>query len=366
MFCHYCLPHLGGVETVVEQLCSRLAARHQVTLVSSAWGGRSGEERRGALTTWRLPAFHASEGVGVPYPVLTPGPLVRAALAAVGSADVCHAHGALYHHTILARRTARRLAVPLILTEHVGWVPYPAVTLRAVQGAAWSLVGDATLAQAAAVVALNERVQGWLAARVAGCQPELISNGVDLARFSPCDERGQASARAAFGLPLRGVLGLMVGRDAPKKNRGPLLATPRHGWTLVLAGAPRAVTGPGVIDLGALAADQMPSLYRACDFLVHVAEGEGFPLAVQEAMATGLPVAILWDLGYSTTLAREIVDGRSDVPATVRAADELAADTSRRIAAGAKALAWARDHWTWEATVSAYETIYTRLAKRSR
>ncbi len=360
MFSHYCPPHAGGIETVVDALASRLSTRHRVTVVSSAWNGDAGVTRDGARTTWRLPAIHASERFGVPYPFPT-GSYMREAMADAATADVVHAHGALYAQTMMARRVARQARRPLVLTEHVGWVPYAGAMLQAVQGAAWRLVGDATLAQSRAVVALNARVGDWLAARVPSCTPTLISNGVDLARFLPPTAAERAHARAALGLPADGVLGLFVGRDTPKKRRADVVAAPRAGWTLVLAGAPRSTRADGIVDLGVIAGAQMPLLYHACDFLVHAAEGEGFPLAVQEAMATSLPVALRWDPGYASTLARDVAPGADDIAGTLRAANALAADATLRATVAARGRAWATAHWSWDVTVAAYEALYARV-----
>ena len=62
---------------------------------------------------------------------------------------------------------------------------------------------------------------------------------------------------------LTGVLGLFVGRDAPKKRRADVVAAERSGWTLVLAGAPLSIHERGIIDLGVLASESMPLLYHA-------------------------------------------------------------------------------------------------------
>ncbi|MBI3789472.1 MAG: glycosyltransferase, partial [Gemmatimonadetes bacterium] len=271
--------------------------------------------------------------------------------------------GVLYAHTVLARRMARRAAKPLVLTEHVGRVPYRGAVLRAVQDAAWRVIGDATLAQASAVVALNDRVRAWLAARGAAAAPELIPNGVDLDRFGPGDAVQRTIAREALGLPAEGVLGLMVGRDTPKKHRAAAIGADRAGWTLVLAGAPVAIHGAGVHDLGVLAGETMPLLYHACDFLVHLAEGEGFPMAVQEAMATGLPVALAWDAGYASTLDRDAVLAGDGIAATMRGAQALAADAALRTAVGGRGRAWATSRWSWDEAVARYEAVYGRVAR---
>lgn len=360
MFAHYALPHAGGIETVVDALTRRLSARHRVTIVTSDWAGLEGPTRDGAVTTWRLPSIHASERYGVPYPVPT-GRYVHEALAEAGEAQVMHAHGAVYPETILARRLSARTGIPLVLTEHVGWVPYPGAVLQAVQGAAWRFVGDDTLRRASVVVALNGRVDDWLAKRDPSRPRQLIPNGVDLARFAPPTDAERVQARSVLGLPADEVLGLLVGRDAPKKRRKDVIATPRTGWTLVLAGAPRVIHANGIVDLGMVASEGMPLLYHACDFLVHAAEGEGFPMAVQEAMATALPVALRWDAGYEATLDRDVVGAASDIEGTMRLADALAADQARRSEMGRRAHAWATAHWSWDVSVSAYEALYESL-----
>ena len=361
MFAHYCLPHTGGVETVVEAMCTRLATRHRVTLVSTDWNGLQGAERAGQRTTWRLPAHHGIERLGIPYPISKRSALTAVALAEVAEADVIHVHGALYAQSTQARRMARRFGTPLVLTEHVGWVPYPSRTVRVAQAAAWRLIGDTTLRQASAVVALNERVRDWLTARVPSCAAAMLPNGVDFTRFPRGDAAARAAARLVVGLPPGQRLGLFVGRDAPKKHRAEVLSGHREGWTLVLAGATRRIVAPGVIDLGIVEAERMPLLYQACDFLVHLAEGEGFPMAVQESMASGLPVALRWDPGYASTLDRDAVSAGDTMADTMAAADALAVDAGRRERLGGAGHAWATTHWSWDATVAAYEAIYARV-----
>jgi glycosyltransferase involved in cell wall biosynthesis len=50
--------------------------------------------------------------------------------------------------------------------------------------------------------------------------------------------------------------------------------------------------GEGVINLGWVSEDDMPSLYNAADIFLHTAEYEGFGLPVLEAMACGVPVVV--------------------------------------------------------------------------
>ena len=354
---HYCLPHVGGVEMVVEALASRLAERHTVTVVSSAWGHGSGVTRDGTRSTWRLPALHLSERFGVPFPVPL-GPHLRDAMAEVARADVVHVHGALYAQSAFACRAARRGGRAIVLTEHVGFVPYASAALNAVQRMAWGAIGDRVVREADAVTTLGARVRGWLAARSGRSDIAVIPNGVDTVRFSPPTPGQRDIARASLGLPTRGTLVLFVGRAASKKNLDQLLDIPRTGFTLVVCGAERGLRLEGVVDLGVLSPAMMELAYRACDVLAHPAEGEGFPLAVQEGMASGLPVVLRWDAGYAATVSRETVPAVDDMPSFARALDSLVRDPVARAAWGARARTWAKAHWSWDLAVAAYVVVY--------
>ena len=364
MFCHNYVPHPGGLEVMVQSLSRGLAARHEVTLVTSAWEGAEGVSREEGMTVHRLPAIHASEPRGVPYPVPT-GAGLRTALKAVATADVVHAHGALYAQTLLASRVARRAKAPLVITDHVGFVEYRSGLLNAVQRAAWSVVGDRTVRRAAALTTYNDRVRAWLEARYR--RPvRYIGNGVDVERFRPLSGEERRVARQALGLPLEGTLVLFVGRASEKKNVDAVLSIPREGFTLVTCGAKRDLRLPGVVDLGVLPHARMAELFGCCDVMVNPSTGEGFPLAIQEAIAAGLPLVILWDAGYDRWLARETVaacDTLHDVAPAVRA---LVASRGERERLSAREREWAVTRWSWAATVSAYEDLYRECLGVSR
>lgn len=356
MFAHNYLPHPGGLEVVVWNLARRLAERHEVVLVSSAYGDARGVAREDGMEVHRLPTTHLTEWFGVPYPVPL-GVGVRGAMKAVSGADVVHAHGALYAQTLMAGRAARTAGAPLVLTEHVGFVHYPMRALNVVQAAAWRTIGDGTLKRSAEVVALNARVRDWLERR-AGRSVRYVSNGVDVDRFRPRDEGERNASRRTLGLPEDEVIALFVGRDAEKKNLDVVLDVPRDGFVLVTCGARRNLRRDRLHDLGIVPYDRMPDLFGCVDFLVHPASGEGFPVAIQEAMAAGVPVVLLWDDGYARSLPCDAVVACDDVSAVGPAMLSLANDAARRRALSACGREWATRHWSWAATVAAYEEIY--------
>ena len=356
--CHEYPPHTGGLEVIVREVSERLAARHDVVVVTAAVGEATGVEHRGRLTIHRLPSIRPIERFGVPYTVPT-GPLLRDACAAVASCDVVHVHGSIYAQSLIGARLARARKAPLFITEHVGWVPYASVMLRAVQSVAWRSVGQVVLSGATGAITYNQRVMDWMQLQRPALPVESITNGVDLEQYRPADAAERRGLRDKLGLPSNQVLALTVGRDVPKKQLGALRSWARRSHTLVTCGS-ALPSGEGVHALGEVPGARMPDVYRACDFLVHAGVGEGFPLAVQEAMACGLPPAILWDEAYAAAVRPDAVVPASSLDELQRAAELLATDASARDASGARARAYAAAEWSWDRTVDRYEAAYVR------
>lgn len=363
LLCHNYLPHPGGLEVMVQNLAQGLARSHEVVLVSSGWNGQRGESREAGVTVHRLPALHITERFGVPYPVPW-GAGIRRAIRALSSVDLLHAHGALYASSILGAFIASRKGIPLVLTEHVGFVTYRRELINSVERAAWNVIGDRTVRSAGLITVYNTRVQAWLQARFPAVPVRYIGNGVDTALFRPRPAAERAEIRRRLGLPLDQVLGLFVARASEKKNLDAVLEIPREGFHLVVCGAQRDLRSPGLTDLGVVPYARMPELFGCVDLMVHASDGEGLPLAVQEGIASGLPVALLWDEGYEGWIPRDAVAAFASLPDLGAAIRRLAASPETRKRLSARARAWAEQKWSWNETVAQYESLYGEALSR--
>lgn len=307
----------------------------------------------------RVPALNAIENrLGVPYPLFGPR-LVRELRRELGRADVVHAHGFLYMSSVVALRMS---PAPRVLTEHVGHVPYDSALLDRVEAAAIATIGRSSARAADALVYINDKVRDELSRLAPATRLERIENGVDTDRYRPPSEGERERLRAELGWDER-PRALFVGRLVAKKGVDvALAAAAAGGFELVVAGPGRLPAGapPNVTALGALPPARVAELYRAADAFLLPSRGEGFPLTVQEAMASGLPVVLAEDPAYRAHLegaGRGAALLPPDGPAMAEAVSRLAGDAGARAAAAGHA----RMQFSWHRAADAHERLYEEL-----
>jgi glycosyltransferase involved in cell wall biosynthesis len=245
----------------------------------------------------------------------------RAVLAAACDCDLIHIQTPFVaHYAGLA--AARKLGLPAIATYHTLFEEYlqhyarrlPVAWLRR-QAQAFSRRQcnslDAVIVPSSA---MRERLESY-GVRV---PLHVLPTGIPLERFAGGD--GEAFRRR-HGIPSGRPLALFVGRVAHEKNIGFLLealAVARRTCPdilLVIAGE-----GPAADDLKARAAgmglagsvlflgyldrrSELPACYAAADIFVFASRTETQGLVLLEAMAAGLPVVALAEMG-----TRDILD----------------------------------------------------------
>jgi len=215
----------------------------------------------------------------------------------------------------------------------------------------------------------------------------VIHNGVDAARLDPRSTRvreERARERAAAGLDGAAFVWLFVGRLEPQKGVDVLLtaaaeaacaASPLTLW-IVGDGSERAALEERARTLASpalavrfLGAVHDPSpYYAAADAFALPSRWEGLPLALLEAQAAGLPV-VATDAGGITEALVDGVAGhvvpREDAGAFARAMRALGSERDRARAMGDAGARRARDEWSWERMVGAYEAVYERAWRRA-
>ncbi|HVW41068.1 MAG TPA: glycosyltransferase family 1 protein [Amycolatopsis sp.] len=272
----------NSVLRVVEYLRER---RHDVLVIAP---GLSGPAEYAGAPVIRIPAVDLP--VVNSLPIGLPTRTVLTALSAFGP-DVVH----LASPFVVGARglaAARRLRVPSVAvyqTDIPGFATAYGLGLGA--RAAWRWVrrlharADRTLAPSTESM-MNLRAHGI---------PRVYrwGRGVDVERFSP--EHADPALRARLAPDGQLLVGF-VGRLAPEKEVDRLVALAgMDGVRAVVVGDGPELESlrdriPDAAFLGARYGDELSAVYASLDVFVHTGPYETFCQAVQEAMASGLPV----------------------------------------------------------------------------
>jgi D-inositol-3-phosphate glycosyltransferase len=302
---HYYPPHVGGIEEVARAEANGLAAQGlAVTVMTSSIGDTHGSTPKDpGVRVVRIPAFNPLERFGIPFPLFFPPSLLWRSWIAVRRADVVHAHDTLYLSSWAVALWCRLLRTPLVVTKHVGVVAHPWRAVALAQRLVYGTMGRFICRAAGAIFYVNSAIKDSLLLSGA-CREQLVPlpNGVDLRAFAPpASPSERVALRKSFDLPIDGALVLFVGRLVHKKGYRQLVdaADRQNVWTAVLVGDGDPISRTSqVLPYGRQNRESVQLLYRACDIFALPSRSEGFPLTVQEAMASGLPVVTTDDPGY--------------------------------------------------------------------
>ena len=303
---HYFPAHRGGVEIVAGELAARLANSHAIQIRWLASDMDPSPERTERLNPIPIRANNAFERyLALPYPFWSAPGLIRL-VREVKASDIVHLHDFIYFSNIVAFVAARLFRKPVLITQHIGFIPYRNHALRMLLTILNRMVGALMLRHAERVVFISESVRAYFDRFVRYRQaPAFVPNGVDHQIFYPTDCQGRTDVRKALGLHCDDVVFLFVGRFVEKKGL-PLLRFAAERvknvkWIFAGAGPcdPETWCLPNVTVLRNRTGASLADVYRASDLLVLPSKGEGFPLVVQESMACGTPCLIATETATS-------------------------------------------------------------------
>ncbi len=234
------------------------------------------------------------------------------------------------------------------------------------------------------VVTLNQRMRSDLAveAYLPESRIQVIANGVDLEVFQPRKDR--ASLRARFGLPSdRFIIGNIARLDPVKNHEIILRALSRFRtrierpyFVLVGEGENRPVLERCIRQLGLEEdvrllgySNSIAELLNCMDVYVQSSLYEGFSNTILEAMACGLPI-IATDVGGTADLFSDTKEGylfhEKNDGALVLALSTLQGDRKSREAMALAARNRAREEFSIERMVKAYEVMYSDVLSRKQ
>jgi D-inositol-3-phosphate glycosyltransferase len=290
---HYFWPHIGGIEVAAYNQAKELVKKgHKVTIVTSKLAHEQAVDQKGGIRIVRVSAWNVFENkFAIPYPLFSPR-LVSTLKKEIERNDVIHAHGALYLGSFVSSLFARIYNKPFFLTEHVGFVMYKNPVINAIEKLALYTMGLATISACDAAIVYNSSVLKWI--RRYKKDVHYLPNGVDFALFHKPTEKVKRMIRERYRIPLNAYVVLFVGRFVPKKGFDVLYNAKDPSYLLVFVGegmmATHLPSDDSVRIVGQLPQEDVAMFYKASDVFILPSYGEGFPLAIQEAMASGLPI----------------------------------------------------------------------------
>ena len=307
LVCHHALPHIGGVEVLVDQEIRALeAAGHSVVVITSDGSGAGAAPSHSTkVRVERLAAWHILERRWqIPYPTFSPVLLFKL-WREIGRCDVVHAHGFIFMNSALSLLIAWLRGKPGILTDHGGIQRFRSRFVTILARLAIETVGRMSARTASRLVTYNSRI-GKLLERLSGTTDKslFLPNPIAHELFCPATEQMRKAARISLGWPIDRQKVLFVGRLIEEKGVLLLLQARDPAYDLVFCGpGDPAVLGnpipPGIQYLGARPRAEIVSLYHAADVLVVPSDvREGFPVVVQEGLACGLPVVLTYEEGF--------------------------------------------------------------------
>ncbi|WP_405014221.1 glycosyltransferase [Kitasatospora sp. NBC_01539] len=260
-------------------------------------------------------------------------PLRLRRLVAERRYDLVHSHMPI--PAVAARLVAfGRRGPRLVHTEHNVWERYRTATR-------WA--NALTYRRNDAVVAVSHAVAATIGRRRPGDDwVTVVHHGPDLGG-APEGPAARAAAREALGLPQDALVVGTVGNLTPKKDQAGLLDAfarlrrDHPSAALVLIGAGpleaelRAAAGGGVVFAGSRA--DVPALLPAFDVFTLSSRQEGLPVALMEAMTSGLPSVVTRVGGMPEVLADDeqgLLVPPGDPAALAAALGRLAADPALR------------------------------------
>lgn len=278
-------PHMGGMETHLQNLCRELAKTHRVEAIVANDGPGSVTEPDGPVLVHRA-------GVKATFASASFSPGLVSALRNC-RADLLHLH--LPNPTATLALLASGYRGPVVLTYHSD------IVRQRVLGAIFDPFQQWILRRASAIICTSQRyLDTSPSLRNVKDKCIVIPYGIPQPRLTGSDSDLIAAIRARYG----GRLVVSVGRLVYYKGYEYLLEAMRkvHGRLLIIGDGPlrrsleQRAADAGLSDkvffLGEIQNEALAPYYRAADVFAFpsVARSEAFGIVQLEAMACGLPV----------------------------------------------------------------------------
>lgn len=290
----YSYPYIGsGIGNVAMKQGEELAKLgHKVTIISSNVPKYKEEFTKSKVRYLKGKLILRLEKIGLPIPLFF---LNKEMKKSIREADIVHIHDSLYPSSYQIARYAKKHNKKIILTQHIGFIKYKKAIVNLIEKLVYHTMGKSILRKSSKILILNQDVKDYLLKlNVPNSKLLLLANGVDTNLFKPTTKENKIKLKKKYNLPLNKSIVLFVGRLVEKKGFDKLFEARNNNYLIVFVGGgniPKNMKeDENVLFLGEQTQEKLSEIYQLSDIFVLPSHGEGFPLSIQEAMSSGLPV----------------------------------------------------------------------------
>lgn len=304
----YSYPYIGsGIGNVAEKQAQLFAGEgHQVFLLSSNFPQSPSSFERHGVNVVKFPALFFLEKLHVPVPLTV---LSLASYRSIAKSDIVHIHDGMYLSSFWAALAAKMLRKKLVVTVHINHIHYENPMVNLLERIAELVIAKPVFMMADKIVLINKNLEVEL--KDYKTKMVVISNGVDDSLFFPVTQQQRLSLRKKYDLDLKKKLVLFVGRLVPKKGFKLVMDANSNEYEILFVGTGEVTESmrqtSGLRFLGPKSQEELAEFYQLSDVLVLPSHGEGYPLSIKEALASGLPVITTFEHSSLTNLIGKLV-----------------------------------------------------------
>ena len=294
---HFYPAHRGGVEIAAYNIAKSLSESREIEIT---WCSADCDEAPRNDENFQSIPLKSSNIIEkllpFPYPLIFPGSILKL-FKIIQKSDLVHIHDFLYMSNILAFIFAKVSRKKIIITQHIGFIPYKNPVLRFILTILNKSLGKLMLSKSDATIFISQNVMNYFSNICRNTDNfHFIPNPTDTNIFRVFDETERIIAREKY--VLKRFTFLFVGRFTGKKGLPVIkeIAEDFPDCDFIFAGwGVMDPTDWGLCNVqvqSGLTGEKIAELYNVADALILPSYGEGFPLVVQEALACGLDIIV--------------------------------------------------------------------------